>query len=99
MGGAAWRRQGVMCDRGSCVARVQGVHGRRDGHCSGQYASYCNVFLLNFNFPYSLFPQLHVNFHRTGFRLFCKEVCNVSYSLALSFSSNLVVVVVHLLHY
>ena len=29
---------------GVCV--TGGVHGRRDGHCSGWYASYWNAFLL-----------------------------------------------------
>ena len=32
---------------GACMAGVGGVHGRRDGHCSGRYASYWNAFLLN----------------------------------------------------
>ena len=37
-GGCAWQRG--MCGRGG------GLHGRRDGHCSGQYASYWNAFLF-----------------------------------------------------
>ena len=32
---------------GACMAGGGGVHGRRDGHCSGRYASYWNAFLLN----------------------------------------------------
>ena len=41
-GGCAW--QGAMHDRGACVAG--GVRARRDGHCSGRYASFWNAFLL-----------------------------------------------------
>ena len=48
-GGRAW--QGACVAEGACMARgVRGkgaVHGRRDGHCSGQYASYWNAFLFN----------------------------------------------------
>ena len=33
-----------VCDRGCAWQRR--VHGRRDGHCSGWYASYWNAFLL-----------------------------------------------------
>ena len=36
-GGHAWQ--------GACVAG--GVYGRRDGHCSGRYASHWNAFLLD----------------------------------------------------
>ena len=32
--------QGVACVAGGSM------HGSRDGHCSGQYASYWNAFLL-----------------------------------------------------
>ena len=35
--------------QGACVMGVHGgggVHGRRDGHCSGRYASYWNAFLF-----------------------------------------------------
>ena len=55
--GHAW--QGNMCGQGACMAGgvhgrgmcVMGVggggmRGRRDGHCSGWYASYWNVFLF-----------------------------------------------------
>ena len=48
VGGHVW--QGV-CMAGGCVAKGGGMHGtggmrgRRDGHCSGQYASYWNAFL------------------------------------------------------
>ena len=33
--------------RGACVG---GMSGRRDGHCSGWYASYWNAFLLMYAF-------------------------------------------------
>ena len=36
-GGDAWQE-------GVCM--VGGMRGRRDGHCSGRYASYWNAFLL-----------------------------------------------------
>ena len=32
------------------VCMEGGMHGRRDGHCSGQYASYWNAFLFIFVF-------------------------------------------------
>ena len=47
--------EGGMCDRGgACMVRVcmtggmcgRGLFGRRDGHCSRQYASYWNAFLF-----------------------------------------------------
>ena len=57
VGGQAWQvgvhGRGVH-GGGACVARGVrggghawrgGMRGRRDGHCSGQYASYLNVFL------------------------------------------------------
>ena len=52
--GGAWQGAcmgGGMHGRGVCVAgghawQGGGVHGRRGGHCSRQYASYWNVFLL-----------------------------------------------------
>ena len=42
---------GGMHDIGGCVAGGHvwlggGMHGRRDDHCSGWYASYWNAFLL-----------------------------------------------------
>ena len=38
---------GGMHGRGACMVGGGGVvHGRRDGHCSGRYASYCNAFLF-----------------------------------------------------
>ena len=53
-GGHTWQKGGVcgggMCGReaymagGACVAG--GMHSRRDGHCSGRYASYWNVFFF-----------------------------------------------------
>ena len=36
--------------RGTCMAVgcvTGGMHGRRDGHCSGRYASYWNAFLFH----------------------------------------------------
>ena len=46
-GGCAW--QGVNrfgCTwQGACVVRGD-KHGRRDGHCSGWFTSYCNAFLF-----------------------------------------------------
>ena len=61
-GGACIVRWGVHSEGEACVAkggRVVGgggngawqrgaVRGRRDGHCSGWYASYWNAFLLNY---------------------------------------------------
>ena len=42
----AWQGDiGGVHGRGACVAG-RGVRGRRDGHCSGQYASNWNAFLL-----------------------------------------------------
>ena len=40
---------GVCGGGGACIASgMHGRgHGRRDGHCSGWYASYWNAFLLN----------------------------------------------------
>ena len=43
---------GGVHDKGACVAggyawQGGGVPGRRDGHCSGRYPSYCNAFLLD----------------------------------------------------
>ena len=43
--GHAW--QGGMQGKGSIGGSVEeGVHGRRDGYCSGRYASYWNAFLF-----------------------------------------------------
>ena len=43
-------RGGGMCGRVASMARRGGgeglLRGRRDGHCSGRYASYWNAFLL-----------------------------------------------------
>ena len=57
------RGGGGACVVGGCVARGMcgsgrvwrggGVRGRRDGHCSGQYASYWNAFLLGIVLPSS----------------------------------------------
>ena len=40
-------RRGCVCGRGH--AWQGGLRGRRDGHCSGRYASYWNAFLFNMN--------------------------------------------------
>ena len=43
-------RSGGHVWQGGCVAGGMhggGVRGRRDGHCSGQYASYLDAFLLS----------------------------------------------------
>ena len=51
-----------MHGRGVCVAggmhgRRGSMHGRRDGHCSGRYASYWNAFLLSQIFlTYLIYP-------------------------------------------
>ena len=37
-GGGRVHGKGACMARGACMAG--GVHGRRDGHCSGRYASY-----------------------------------------------------------
>ena len=58
-GGHLW--WGGMCGRGVCVAGgggmcgggmhgKRGMRGRRDGHCSGRYASYRNAFLSSHKF-------------------------------------------------
>ena len=46
----AW--QGGVYGRWACMVggvhgKGGGVRGRRDGHCSGRYASYWNAFLLD----------------------------------------------------
>ena len=53
-GGCAWQgvcMAGGMCGRGHAwqgdVCGGGGMHGRSNGHCSGQYASYWNAFLLS----------------------------------------------------
>ena len=45
LGGHVYMARGGMHGQGSCVAGG-GVRGRRDGHCSGRYASYWNAFLF-----------------------------------------------------
>ena len=37
---------GRLVWQGVCMVGGRGVHGRRDGHCSGRYTSYWNAFLL-----------------------------------------------------
>ena len=55
-GGHAWwrgmhgRGQGGMHGRGACM--VGGMPGRRDGRCSGRYASYWNTLLYMQNFEH-----------------------------------------------
>ena len=80
-GGCAWQRGAVHGKGGACVAKGAyvvkgdmcgrgrawqgGMNGRKDGHCSGQYASYWNAFLLQMitlsfqmiSDPLLLFPQ------------------------------------------
>ena len=52
MAGGAYMAEGACILGGGrgCVWQG-GMHGRRYGHCSGRYASYWNVFLLNWCFP------------------------------------------------
>ena len=38
---------GGVHGRGVCMAGGGGFRGRRDSHCSGQYASYWNAFLFD----------------------------------------------------
>ena len=45
VGGRAWQGS-CVAGRGVCVAGGRGMHGRRDGHCSGWYTSYWNAFLF-----------------------------------------------------
>ena len=52
-GGHAWQGAGGMHAGGrvvrACMAggvHGRGLRGRRDGHCSGRYASYLNAFLF-----------------------------------------------------
>ena len=72
--GHAWHREGVhregACVAGGrvCMARgcmtggvhgVGGMCGRRDGHCSGLYASYWNAFLFKIFFHRTHNSPLH----------------------------------------
>ena len=62
-----------MHGRGACIAAGacmagEGMHDKRDGHCSGRYASYWNAFLLRncrfwlyFKLFYKLFKE-YLNF-------------------------------------
>ena len=43
----AWRGLRGVCVAGSVYGKG-GMHGRRNGHCSGRYASYWNAFLFTF---------------------------------------------------
>ena len=40
---------GGMCGRGGMCGKG-GMGGRRDGHCSGRYASYWNAFLISLDY-------------------------------------------------
>ena len=42
--------RGACMKGGACVAGGGGVRGRRDGQCSGRYASYWNAYLFNTSF-------------------------------------------------
>ena len=46
VGGHVWVGRGVHDKSWACVCGGGGVRGRRDGLCSGRYASYWNAFLL-----------------------------------------------------
>ena len=67
--GCAW--QGHVW-QGMCVVGRGGVCGRRDGHCSRQYASYWNAFLL------VSFVTTHKRSLGQGniFRSMCQEFCS-----------------------
>ena len=54
----AW--QGVMHGRGACMAG--GVRGRKNGNCSGQYASYWNAFLLHGILDLHIIHNLYIHF-------------------------------------
>ena len=62
---------GGMCGSGACIAGgvcgKGGVRGRKNGKCSGRYASYWNAFLLNSNF-YTLLTKSSVEVARNHFR-------------------------------
>ena len=53
--GRGHAKQGGVHGRGACMKGGMhgsgggGVCGRKDGHCSGRYASYWNAFLFKFN--------------------------------------------------
>ena len=58
-GACVYVHGGGMCGRGACMVGEHvwqgacvagGMHGRRDGHCSGRYASYWNAFSFSLNF-------------------------------------------------
>ena len=42
----AWQRGGACVAKGGMRGKGGGVRGRRDGHCSGRYASYWNAFFF-----------------------------------------------------
>ena len=42
-GGMQWQEEHVWQGK-------RGMHGRRDGHCSRRYTSYCNTFLFVYKF-------------------------------------------------
>ena len=56
--------KGGMCGRGACMAEGcawGGLHGRRDSHCSGRYASYWNAFLFSRVFDCGVLYILNCN--------------------------------------
>ena len=55
------------------------MHGRRNGHCSGQYTSYWNAFFLFdlFNLLFDLF-RFHYHFSDVN-RQLNKQFCNHSF--------------------
>ena len=55
VGGHTWQERD-MHGRGMYMAG--GMHGRRDGHCSGRYASYRNAFLFQFTSHYFTFTSV-----------------------------------------
>ena len=67
VGGGELHGEGGMCGEGDVHGRGHawlgrgGVHGRRDGQCSGRYASYWNVFFLRVK----IFSTCFTNFFRS----------------------------------
>ena len=61
---------GGVCSRGHVwhggVCVVGSMHGRRDGHCSGWYASYWNAFLLK---------EIFKNVIQRNVSYFCNASC------------------------
>ena len=63
-GGGNMHDGGGMHGKGACMAGG-GMRGRRDGHCSGRYASYWNAFLFQLTSKHILFvhtlPMCHAD--------------------------------------